>query len=423
MFFPQSQFESFLSASDVGPAELLAFRKKAYTRFKELGFPNRHWEDWQFTNFSALEKRKFEIYNEPLNTASFQLNIPFQENAYNLIFVNGVFKEDMSTIPPKVQFQPFGKKFPNLYSFLVPDTDLNPFQALNSAFFNSGFLLDIPPDTELDQPLNIFYLSTKLSQTTMSHPRFQFILGKNSQAEIIEHYLGQTRETYWNNVSTVIKIGENAALKHTRLQEEGSAAYHTGSTTCELGKSSRLNSSQIAIGGKLFRHNLKISFKGDYAKAVIKGLSLTSKTQHTDTNIQVEHARPHCTSMQLFKNVLADGSNGVFTGRVLVREGSHKTDAGQSSKNLLLSEKARMFSNPQLEIYADDVKCAHGSTTGQLDADALFYFRSRGLSQKTAKRILVKGFADEVLRGQTNKSLLLYLEQQLDSWLNGISRA
>lgn len=422
MFFPQSQFESFLAASDAGRPELLAFRKKAYAQFKELGFPNRHWENWQFTNFSALEKQKFEFSPKSLNSYSIQLKIPYQKNAYNLIFVNGVFKEKMSTVPSKVQFQPIGKEFPNLNSLLIPDTDLNPFQALNSAFFKSGFLLDIPPDTKLNQPLHIIYLSTERSQTTMAHPRFQIILGKNSQAEIIEHYLGQTQAAYWNNVSTVIKIGENAGLKHIRVQEEGSAAYHIGSTTWDLGKLSRLNSSQIVIGGKLFRHNLKISFKGEKAKAVIKGLSLTSKTQHTDTNIQVDHASPNCSSTQLFKNVLADDSNGVFTGRVLVRAGSQKTVAVQSSKNLLLSDKARMFSNPQLEIYADDVKCTHGSTTGQLDDDALFYFRSRGLSKKTAKRILVKGFADEVLQGQTNKSLLIYLELLLDSWLQGISR-
>jgi len=420
MLFPQSQFESFIKSPAGQQPELLDIRRKSFARFKELGFPKYSWEDWRFINFSALEKQEFQLSTEILNSSAQKIKIPFQEKVYNLVFINSVFNKEHSQLPDSVHLQIFGREFPKLNILGDTASELNPFHSLNSAFCNSGFSLEIPANTKLDKPLHIFFLSTEMPLTAMSHPRFQIILGQNSEAEIIEHYSGQTDQTYWNNISGKIIIAEDASLQHIRLQEEGMGAFHIADTSYELSRSSRLTSRQIAFGAKLFRHNLKISFKGRHGEAIIKGLSLSSRSQQSDTNIMLHHNQAECTSIQLFKNVLAHKSRGVFSGRVLVHKGSHNSNASQSNKNLILSEQALMHSNPQLEIYNDDVKCNHGSTTGQLEEDAMFYFRSRGIDKQSAKRILVAGFAGEIFKEYKNIWLHTYLEQMLDSWLNEI---
>ena len=296
----------------------------------------------------------------------------------------------------------------------------NPFSALNTSMMNSGICITLDPDVILDQPIQIIYATQNIVDPLMNHPRFIFQLGDNSEATIVEHYMGSTDLDYFINPVSNIFLNNNAKLNHFRIEAEDILANHIASTNYTLGADSQLNAVSISSGSKLFRHNINLSFKDKGGYASLNGLSTIKNDQHHDQHIIVDHLKNTCQSKQLFKYILSDRSSGVFNGKVVVKEDTKHTDADQANKNLLLSPEAIMNTNPQLEIYSEDVKCSHGSTTGQIDPEALFYLQSRGISKPKAIELIINGFAKDIIDQINNKDVKDYIDDKVTNWLESV---
>jgi len=249
----------------------------------------------------------------------------------------------------------------------------------------------------LQAPIHLLFVSSAPGNATLSQPRNLIVLGAGSQATVVETYAGLSDEVYFTNVVTEIVLGDNASLDHYKLQEEGARAFHIALTQVHHGRESRFTSHSIALGAALARNDVRALFATEGSECTLNGLYMATGKQHLDNRTLIDHQSPRCTSRELYKGVLDGQSRGVFSGRVLVRHDAQKTDASQTNKNLLLSDEALVDTKPQLEIFADDVKCAHGAAVGQLDEDALFYLRSRGIGQEAAKSLLTYAFASEMV--------------------------
>ena len=415
----QKQFDELLEYwSDEDPS-IRDLRLKAFSKFKELGLPNKKWEEWQFSDFSSMKRMNFRL-SKDYDLPTLPKTIPGRiSNSYVIFIVNGHYQPQLSEIPSTVSIPKSLDHFrsnPGLYSI---NNSSNPFLSLNTSMMNSGLPIYINKNAIIKNPIQIVYLTTEISDELMNHPRFSFNLGENSEATIIEQYIGSTSNSYFINAVTQINIEKNAKLSHVRIQEDDQTSHHTAYTYYNLNKSSILNSTSISSGSKLYRHNIKLVLNDEFADATLNGLSLTKHSKHHDQHVIVDHNSDACHSNQLFKYILSDKSSGVFNGRVIVRENTKQTDANQSNKNLLLSPHSLMNANPQLEIYAEDVKCSHGSTTGQIDSEALFYLRSRGISKEKAIELIVGGFAEDILENIKNDDLKSYLSKNIFSWLEG----
>jgi len=271
----------------------------------------------------------------------------------------------------------------------------------------------------LTEPIHVVFLSAPGSQPTASHPRVLVWAGRKSQAAIIESYGGTSDAVYLTNAVTEITLEDGAVIDHYRLQRESARAFHVGTLCATQGRASRFASHAVSLGASLSRVDIRQVFAGEGGECVLNGLFLGSDRQHTDTHTWVDHAEPHCTTRELYKGIVDDKARGVFVGRILVRPGAQKTDAIQSNKNLILSREALVDSLPQLEILADDVKCKHGSTTGQLDPLALFYLRSRGIGEEAARALLTYAFASDVVQRIGIEALRTGLTEHLQRRLPG----
>ena len=400
------------------PSELSELRQKAFSRFSECGFPTKKWEDWQFTDFSPFDKTKFRISSaddvkdiDKSHTQSFA-------DSFSIIIINGHYQPQLSHVPNGVTIRTLFDVFIKDEKADLSYSEENPFIALNTSLMNCGLVVDVSDGIQIDKPIHYQFISTGIEDNIMNHPRLLIRLGENSSTEIIEHYKCESTSLYWNNCVTICELGKNGELHHTRIQED--TGYHTGNIEYHLQNDARLNTLFFNSGTELYRGDVNISFNGQNASAELNGLSLLKNNQHMDMRVIVDHAYPHCTSNQLFKYILDDKSTGVFNGRVIVQKDSQKTDSSQSNKNLLLSKSSSMNSNPQLEIYADDVRCSHGSTTGQLDEEVLYYLRSRGIDIVMAQQLMVEGFAGELLVNIKNEKTITYLSNKLTSWLKSL---
>ena len=415
----QEQFDELLEYWPDEDSSLRDLRLKAFNKFKELGLPNKKWEEWQFTDFSSINKLNFRLSKDS-DLPTLPKTIPGRiSNSYIIFIVNGHYQPQLSEIPSSVSIATGLEHFrsnPELYSI---NNSSNPFLSLNTSMMNSGLPIYIKDNAIIEKPIQVVYLTTNISDELMNHPRFSFNLGENSESTIIEQYIGSTSNSYFINAVTQVNIEKNAKLNHVRIQEDDQMSHHTACTYYTLNKSSILNSTSISSGSQLYRHNIKLSLNDESADATLNGLSLTKDSQHHDQHVIVDHNSDACHSNQLFKYILSDKSSGVFNGRVIVRESTKQTDANQSNKNLLLSPHSLMNANPQLEIYAEDVKCSHGSTTGQIDSEALFYLRSRGISKEKAIELIVGGFAEDILENIKNDDLKTFLSKNIFSWLKG----
>jgi Fe-S cluster assembly protein SufD len=273
----------------------------------------------------------------------------------------------------------------------------NPFVALNTAFVSDGALVHLAAGTKLDRPIHLLFLSTTGEKPSVCHPRVLFVADANVEATLAESYVG-TAGPYFTNAVTEIAMGNNARLDHCKFHQEGPDAFHVSSTCVHLDRSATFISHNLTIGGLLTRNDLSVRLSGDGSEATLNGLVVAADRQHVDNHIFLDHAGLNCPSHEVYKHVLGDRSTGVFKGRILVRPGAQKTDAKQTSKSLLLSDDATMHSQPALEIYADDVKCTHGSTTGPVDDDLVFYLQSRGISKAAAHHLLTYAFAADITR-------------------------
>jgi Fe-S cluster assembly protein SufD len=294
--------------------------------------------------------------------------------------------------------------------------------ALNTAFLQSGVFILIPKDTKLEAPVQISFVVDPSEPNIAVFPRVLVVAEENSSAKLIESFVAWKDGTYFSNAVVEVVVKQGARVEHCRLQQESLQAFHIANTSVELGSASSYKSTAINLGSKLARHDISVVMGHEGAECWVDGLYVVGSDQHTDTHSVIDHKQPHCSSHQLYKGILDGNARAVFNGKVFVREGAQKTDALQTNKNLLLSPNARIDTKPQLEIYADDVKCAHGAAVGQLDQDQLFYLRARGINPELGKNLLTYGFAEEVIekigiesiRGELDKAVLKQIRAQLD---------
>jgi Fe-S cluster assembly protein SufD len=373
--------------------------------FDALGFPNRSIEAWRFTNTR-------DIANTPWSLVEASSSLPdigpwSIGAAHRLVFVDGVLRPELSSL----EGLPNGVILCGLAEAIRQSPELvephlgrhapiedHSFVALNTGLFRDGALLQLPPSAVVGEAIHLLHLATERTDPAMLAPRNLIVAGRGSQATLVEHFAGSGGGSLICPV-TEVNVDEGAVIDHYKLQEEGLGASHLASTQVRLARSSSFSSHSVSIGASLVRNDIGATLAGEGANCTLNGLYLTGGRQHVENQIRMRHAAPHCTSHQLYKGILDENSRTVFNGRIVVDQAAQKTDAKQSNRNLLLSEGALARSNPQLEIFADDVRCTHGSTVGRLDEDAIFYLRSRGLSRAAAESLLTYAFASEVVAG------------------------
>lgn len=413
----QSEFDKMMNR-DYFSSKVHPIREKAFSKFLNCGFPTQKWEDWRWTNISSISKGSFRISEaKDAPTANIDLTDYLLENVYNIVIYNGHFQQALSSVPPGVQLLS-GLDFFEWSDWKFDDADHSPFDLLNTAFMDSGMSLVIEPNTIVQKPIRMLFISSS-KEPLMIHPRIHIDIGSSSSATFIEHQVGDSSD-FFKNSSTFLTLKGNAQLHHIRIQSTSSGSMDMANINVDQGEDSSYQFFQFANGAQLGRLNMHVNLNGEGADCQLSGLALSKNHQHLDHHIITDHSVPHCTSSQNFKSILQDESTGVFHGRTIVRKDAQKTDSNQSNKNLLLSKNALMNSKPQLEIYADDVKCSHGSTTGELDSEALFYLQSRGLDILSAKNLLVQGFANELLDEIQSEPVKEYIEKQFRLWLGDL---
>jgi Fe-S cluster assembly protein SufD len=384
------------------PAWLKDLREGGIARFGDLGFPNMKQEAWRFTSVAAIAEGSFELAKAPARIPQLEDIGPFllSEAGYRLVFVDGFFQRALST--------PFLDDVQSLAHVVTHRQDLvrqhlgkyaatqdRPFSALNTAFVSDGAFVHVPAKATIAEPIQLLFLAT--GKKVVSHPRNLVVIEREARAAIVETYAALEQDVYWTNAVTEISVGDGARVDFHRVQRESPRAYHVAATQTHQGRDSTVNFHTVAFGGALARHDIGSVMAGPGGTLILNGLYLLAGEQHADHHTTIDHAADHCESHEYFNGVLDGKSRGVFTGRIIVRPGAQKTDSKQTNNNLLLSTDAHADSQPQLEIYADDVKCTHGSTVGPLDPRALFYLRSRGVDEHEARRLLTYGFAAEIL--------------------------
>ena len=408
-----------------GSAWLAGLRRSAIERFSELGFPTTREEDWKYTNVDPIAKLDFDPpkRNGVAVAAQDLLSLSFADGARNrLVFINGVHSAEHSSttdLPPGVRVQ-------SLAALLTQDPDLlapwlgrlagfsdRSFVALNTAFMEDGAVVLVPEGCRLAEPIHIVYVSTGADRPVVVHPRNLIVCAEGSEVKIIEGYAGFGTGVYFVNPVTEIVGAAESVIDHYRLQREGERAFHVGAIAARLERAATLGSHNVTLGGALVRNDVCAILGGEGAECNLDGLYLTGDGQHIDNHTEIDHEQPRASSRELYKGILRGRARGVFNGKILVRKAAQKSDARQVNKNLLLSKDAAVDSKPQLEIHADDVKCSHGSTIGQLDRDALFYLRSRGIGTEDARSLLSYAFAAEILNRVRVASLRARLEEYL----------
>jgi Fe-S cluster assembly protein SufD len=393
------------------PPWVFPLRKAGIARFAELGFPTLQQEDWRFTNVGPIARLPFKpIFQVSPDSLTQEAIAEFTFGklaATRLVFVNGHYVAELSSSPAPL---PQGVIVGSLAAALASDSALikehlarypegedNPFVALNAAFFQDGGLIYVPAGKRLETPVHLLHISTSKEVGATSHPRNLVIAEAGSHMTVLESYVSTGEGSYFTNAVTELSLGEGAVLEHVKFQDESRNAYHMAAIHAHLGRSCNFVSHSIATGARISRNSIRTALAGEGVECILNGLYLTRGDQLTDHHMVVEHAQPHCTSHEYYNGILDGRSRGVFHGRILVRQAAQKTDAKQTNKNLLLSEDATVDTKPQLEIYADDVKCTHGATVGQLNEESIFYLRARGIGAETARRMLIHAFAGEII--------------------------
>jgi Fe-S cluster assembly protein SufD len=386
-----------------------ALRRAGADRFASVGYPKSTDEEWRLTNVGPIAKTKFAA---PSATPSDEaVNLARQSSFGNdaqleLVFVNGRFAQNLSHITRRSlgvtvgTIQQLLSESPALleqHLGKVADLSLTPFVAQNSASFHDGAAIHVAKRSDVEGPIHLLFISTSGSEPTQSFPRVLVVAEEGSQATIVESHVGG-QGVHFTNAVTEISAASSAVVDYNRMQRGGDDAIAITAFFAHLGAASQLISHAATLGGKLTRNDLAVVMAGERADATINGLAILSHDQHCDNHTLLDHAAAHCPSHELYKHVLDGKSTCVFKGKILVRQDSQKTDSKQTSKSLLLSDDAQMNSQPALEIYADDVKCTHGSTTGPVDEEMVFYLRSRGVGLDAARHLLTYAFAADITR-------------------------
>jgi Fe-S cluster assembly protein SufD len=393
-----------------GPAWVLSARKDGISRFAELGFPTLQDEDWRFTNVAPIARLPFkpalDLQRDGVTAKSLN-HLTFAGLAGSrLVFLNGHFAPDLSSLSAL----PAGAKVMSLAAALAAEpalvqehlfrharVDGNAFTALNTAFFQDGAFIHVPAGQVVAEPVQVLFVSTAKENGATAQPRNLIVAGKGSKLTVLESYVSLSDAACFTNAVTELVAGDNAVVEHLKFQDENQQAFHISTLAANFGRASNVVTHSIALGAKLSRTNFYTTLAGEGLECILNGLYLTRGEQLADHYMIVEHAQPRFASHEYFNGILADKSKGVFHGRILVQPDAQKTDAKQTNKNLLLSDDATADTKPQLEIYADDVKCTHGATIGQLNDESIFYLRARGLGLDRARRMLIHAFAGEII--------------------------
>src|SRR5437867_10200035 len=392
------------------PSWLFPLRKAGIARFAELGFPTTRHEDWRFTNVAPIAKLPFRpVFNTNADgvTAGALEELTFANLAgTRLVFVNGQFSNVLSSL----RSLPNGSRAGSLVAMLLSDSALlekhlgryvrmedYAFAALNTAFFLDGAFIYLPAAVIVPEPIQLVFVSTAKESGATAHPRNLIVAEKQSQLTVVESYVRTVDAPYFTNAVTELVADDGAVIEHVKIQDESRDAFHIATIHGQFGRHSRVNAHSFALGARLSRNNIRANLAGEGLECILNGLYLTRGEQLADHHMIVEHAQPQCASHEYFNGILDDKSKGVFHGRILVQPLAQKTDAKQTNKNLLLSDDATADAKPQLEIYANDVKCTHGATVGQLNDEAIFYLRSRGIGLDTARQMLIHAFAGEII--------------------------
>lgn len=406
------EFEERLNGKRNTP--LHKIRQEAISHFSELGFPTTRNEEWKYTNVKPILKQQFDLSTAPTEVDENTLGtFVFPEIKENIIvFVNGHYSPDLSRITSKgtdliirslaEAMSEYGDLIEQHLAHYA-DYKSEVFTALNTAFTQDGAFIYVPDNVVLDEPVHLIHVADSRQAGFHSHPRNLFVLGKNSQAYYIESYHHLADTPYFNNLVVEIILSENAHFEHVKIQDESKSAFHIANVNVHQGRHSNYTSINIDVGGSLVRNNLNVVLDAENSESHLYGFYLATGKQLIDNHTFIDHAKPHCESNELYKGILADKSSGVFNGKVLVRQDAQKTNAFQQNQSLLISDEATINAKPQLEIFADDVKCSHGATIGQLDEEALFYLRSRGISRKNANAMLRYAFAYDVFERVKNE--------------------
>lgn len=426
-------FENSLNGESKKPIHLI--RKEAISNFNKLNFPTTHDEDWRFTNIAPLLKYNFEPATQADVKAKQIEKFKFKNLKGNvLIFINGHFNPILSIIKNsssedsgaqnEIRVGNIADEIKNnsavidKYFGKYANHKEQIFTALSTAFTQDGAFVFIPDNKIVEEPIQILFLTSTSGKNIITQPRNLFVAGKNSQASIVERYISLDDGVYFTNVVTEIVAGENSNLEHVKLQEESLKAFHISRTEIDQERASNFSSCSISLGGNIARHDINSHFNDEGSECSLNGLYLLTGNQLYDTHSLIDHAKPHCNSHEHYKGILDDDSRGVFNGKVIVKRDAQKTNAFQENKNIILSSGALVNTKPQLEIFADDVKCSHGATIGQLDEDAMFYLKSRGIGEEKAKAILIHAFASDVVRKIKIEEVRNYLEKILEVRFN-----
>ncbi len=401
-----SEFEQFEASAPTGDW-LRPIRKAAIARFAEIGFPTLRDEEWRFTNVAPIANTAFERATTPGERVDFTELAPYrfdEPDEHLFVIVNGRFDTKLSakgalpfgiTVCGLAEAMTTHRPLVEAQLTRIADHRDQAFAALNTALFEDGVFIHVPRNAILTAPIHVMFATVPGAQPAVAHPRLLVVAEENCQASIVETHAGLSESKYLTNAVAEFVLGENAIIDHYKIERECDAAFHIATRQMQLSRSSNMSTHTLSFGGGLVRNDVNAVFGGEGGNCMINGLYVQRGTQHIDNHLRVDHAMPHCNSWEYYKGILGDDSRAVFTGRIIVREGAQKTDAKQSNANLLLSNNAQIDTKPQLEILADDVRCTHGATIGQLDDDAIFYLRTRGVSADAARSLLVYAFAGE----------------------------
>ena len=395
------------------PVWMHQLREDGWARFSAKGFPSTRDEDWRFTNLAALAKTAFQRPAKGKSSATAAQLKPYliAGTACQLVFINGHFVpqlSDLGNLPEGLLVCSLSSAIDCAREGCAPegieqhlgryaDMDRDVFTALNTALWEDGAYLRIRRGVVLEHPIHLLYVSAGAGAEIATHPRTLVIAEDASQAAIIEDYVSLGSEAAFSNAVTELAAGQDAVISHFLIERENLASFNVSTLRIEQSRGAQVDSHSILLGGGLVRNNVHPVLNGEGSECLINGLFVGAGHQHLDNFMFVEHARPNCNSRQFYNGILADSARGVFHGRIVVHNPAQKTDAKQTNRNLLLSDNARIDTKPQLEIYADDVKCTHGATIGQIDEAQLFYLRARGIAEADARNLLLYAFAAECL--------------------------
>ncbi len=408
---------SFLSYFQEALQQPSVVQKEAIAALDTLEVPTRKWEDWRYTSVRDLVRTEYTRTGLPIDSVEDALIPDFE--AERLVFVNGVFSPALSQFGEgQVQVSPLAQASDALQAlFETHHGELidagNIFSALNTAYAREGVVMFVPNNTVAEKPVHVLHIQQPGTQALGSQHRNLFLIGKNSQAKIVETYLSLGDGTSFRNQVDEVILLDNSELEYVKIQDESNMADMITHTSAVVAKDARFHIYTLTFGGNLVRNDLRIKLSGQNSHTELHGAYLLDGLQQVANHTALDHAVPNCTSNEMYKGILDDSSTGVFSGYIHVWPQAQKTNAFQSSRNIILSDNATMYTKPQLEIYADDVKCSHGATTGRIDEIALFYLRARGIPEREAKKIMIHAFVMEAIEAISMEEVKTLIEARI----------